>query len=47
MIIDWHAHVHPPEENARRANGPPTDIDRLLEAHQQAGIDLCVVSQAT
>jgi len=46
MIDDWHAHVYPPElAKERRWGGasPPT-IENLLEAHERAGIDLCVVS---
>jgi len=46
MIIDWHAHVYPPElAKERRWGGiTPLTIENLLEAHERAGIDLCVVS---
>jgi aminocarboxymuconate-semialdehyde decarboxylase len=46
MIIDWHAHVYPPElAKERRWGGTtPFTIENLLEAHEQAGIDRCVVS---
>ena len=46
MIIDWHAHVYPPElARERRWGGTtPLTIENLLEAHEKAGIDRCVVS---
>jgi aminocarboxymuconate-semialdehyde decarboxylase len=46
MIVDWHAHVYPPElARERRWGGiTPLTIENLLEAHENAGIDLCVVS---
>ena len=46
MIIDWHAHVYPPElAKERRWGGTtPFTIENLLEAHAKAGIDRCVVS---
>src|SRR5436309_8733620 len=46
MIIDWHAHVYPPELAKERywGNTTPLIIENLLEAHEKAGIDLCVVS---
>ena len=46
MIVDWHAHVYPPElAKERRWDGAsPLTIENLLEAHEKAGIDLCVVS---
>ncbi|MDH3445388.1 MAG: amidohydrolase, partial [Deltaproteobacteria bacterium] len=46
MIIDWHAHVYPPEMARERRWGgvSPLTIDNLLEAHENAGIDRCVVS---
>ena len=46
MIIDWHAHVYPPElARERRWGGiTPFTIENLLEAHENAGIDRCVVS---
>ena len=46
MIIDWHAHVYPPElAKERRWGGiTPLTIENLLEAHEKAGIERCVVS---
>jgi aminocarboxymuconate-semialdehyde decarboxylase len=46
MIVDWHAHVYPPELAKERYWGgtTPLTIENLLEAHEKAGIDLCVVS---
>ena len=46
MIVDWHAHVYPPElAKERRWGGiSPLTIENLLEAHERVGIDLCVVS---
>src|SRR5919106_3810493 len=46
MIVDWHAHVYPPElaKERRWGGSSPLTIENLLEAHEQAGIDLCVVS---
>lgn len=46
MIIDWHAHVYPPElaKERRWGNTTPLTIENLLEAHEKAGIDHCVVS---
>lgn len=46
MIVDWHAHVYPPEiaRQRRWGNIYPLTIENLLEAHERAGIDLCVVS---
>jgi aminocarboxymuconate-semialdehyde decarboxylase len=46
MIVDWHAHVYPPElAKERRWGGTtPLTIENLLEAHAKAGIDRCVVS---
>jgi aminocarboxymuconate-semialdehyde decarboxylase len=46
MIIDWHAHVYPPELAKERFWGgiTPFTIENLLEAHEKAGIDRCVVS---
>lgn len=46
MIIDWHAHVYPPELlTAPEWEGrSPLQLEKLLEAHEQAGIELCVVS---
>jgi hypothetical protein len=46
MIVDWHAHVYPPEiaRQRRWGNIYPLTIENLLEAHERAGVDLCVVS---
>jgi predicted TIM-barrel fold metal-dependent hydrolase len=46
MIVDWHAHVYPPElaKDRRWGGTTPLTIENLLEAHERAGIDLCVVS---
>jgi len=46
MIVDWHAHVYPPElARERRWGGTtPFTIENLLEAHEKAGIERCVVS---
>jgi aminocarboxymuconate-semialdehyde decarboxylase len=46
MIVDWHAHVYPPElaRERRWGGSSPLTIENLLEAHERAGIDLCVVS---
>src|SRR5262245_18871987 len=46
MIIDWHAHVYPPElaRERRWGNTTPLTIENLLEAHEKAGIERCVVS---
>ena len=46
MIIDWHAHVYPPEVAAEPEwqGKCPLTIEKLLDAHERAGIDLCVVS---
>src|SRR5213593_5292898 len=46
MIVDWHAHVYPPElaRERRWGGASPLTIEKLLEAHERTGIDLCVVS---
>ena len=46
MIVDWHAHIYPPElaKDRRWGGTTPFTIENLLEAHEKAGIDLCVVS---
>ena len=46
MIVDWHAHVYPPEEEAAPMwqGRSPLNIKGLLEAHETAGVDLCVVT---
>ncbi len=45
-VIDWHAHIYPPEVAAApewRGDCPLT-IEKLLDAHERAGIDFCVVT---
>jgi aminocarboxymuconate-semialdehyde decarboxylase len=45
-IIDWHAHIYPPEVAAApewRGDCPLT-IEKLLDAHEREGIDFCVVT---
>ena len=46
MIVDWHAHVYPPEiaKERRWGGDTPLTIEKVLDAHAKAGIDLCVVS---
>lgn len=46
MIVDWHAHVYPPElaKERRWGGASPLTIENLLDAHETAGIDVCVVS---
>ena len=46
MIVDWHAHIYPPElaRDRRWGGTTPFTIENLLDAHEKAGIDLCVVS---
>jgi aminocarboxymuconate-semialdehyde decarboxylase len=46
MIVDWHAHVYPPElaRERRWGGASPLTIENLLDAHEKTGIDLCVVS---
>jgi len=46
MIVDWHAHIYPPElaKDRRWGGTTPFTIENLLDAHEKAGIDLCVVS---
>ena len=46
LIINWHAHVHPPEEAAKplwKGRSPMTP-ENLLRIHEAAGFDLAVVS---
>jgi len=48
MIIDWHTHVHPPKERDRsfwRGRCPAT-IENVLALHEQAQLDLSVISSA-
>jgi aminocarboxymuconate-semialdehyde decarboxylase len=48
MIIDWHAHVHPPQE----ANSPfwqgrcPATIENVLRLHDEVGLTTSVISSA-
>ena len=46
MIVDWHAHVYPPElaKERRWGGATPLTIENLVEAHEKAAVDLCVVS---
>jgi aminocarboxymuconate-semialdehyde decarboxylase len=46
MIVDWHAHVYPPElaKERRWGGASPLTIENLLASHEKVGIDLCVVS---
>jgi predicted TIM-barrel fold metal-dependent hydrolase len=45
-IIDWHAHIYPPKAAARPEwrGDPRLVIEKLLDAHAEADIDLCVVT---
>ncbi|HLY30533.1 MAG TPA: amidohydrolase family protein, partial [Ktedonobacterales bacterium] len=45
-VIDWHAHIYPPEVAARPEwrGDSPLVIEKLLDAHEQAGFDQCVVT---
>jgi aminocarboxymuconate-semialdehyde decarboxylase len=48
MIIDWHTHVHSPEEQAEphyRGRCPAT-IDNVLRLHDEVGLDLTVISNS-
>jgi aminocarboxymuconate-semialdehyde decarboxylase len=48
MIIDWHTHVHSPQEQAEphyRGRCPAT-IDNVLRLHQEAGLDISVISNS-
>ena len=48
MIIDWHTHVHSPEEQAEphyRGQCPAT-IDNVLRLHDEVGLDLSVISNS-
>ena len=46
MIVNWHAHVIPPEKAAAPAwqGRCPMTIENLLRIHEAAGVDLAVVS---
>ncbi len=48
MIIDWHTHVHTPEQAAQDfwQGRCPMTIDNVLAAQDQAGIDVTVISNA-
>ena len=48
MIIDWHTHVHPPTEAARPfwQGKCPATIENVLALHEQAKLDLSVISSA-
>jgi aminocarboxymuconate-semialdehyde decarboxylase len=49
LIIEWHTHVYPPEE---AADSPfwggrcPMTVENVLDAHDRAGLDISVVSNA-
>jgi aminocarboxymuconate-semialdehyde decarboxylase len=47
-IVDMHCHVYPPEVAKADPNWPagdcPIEIESLLETHEQAGIEYCVVT---
>jgi aminocarboxymuconate-semialdehyde decarboxylase len=46
VIIDWHTHVYPPEIAAapQWQGRCPMTIENVLETHERAGIDRCVIS---
>ena len=48
MIIDWHTHVHPPKEAARPfwQGKCPATIENVLKLHDQAQLDISVISSA-
>src|SRR5215470_17136036 len=48
MIIDWHTHVHPPKEAARPfwQGRCPATIENVLALHEEARLDLSVISSA-
>jgi aminocarboxymuconate-semialdehyde decarboxylase len=45
-VIDWHAHIYPPEVAAvpEWRGDCPLTIEKLLDAHERVGIDFCVVT---
>jgi len=48
MIIDWHTHVHSPEEQAEphyRGRCPAT-IENVLRLHDEVGLDVSVISNS-
>jgi aminocarboxymuconate-semialdehyde decarboxylase len=47
MIINWHAHIQPPEQNETpiwQGERSPMRIDHLLDINRRAGVDLTVVT---
>ncbi|MBV9119569.1 MAG: amidohydrolase [Chloroflexi bacterium] len=46
MIINWHAHVQPPEENdvPEWQGKSPLNLDKLIEIHDSAQVDMTVLS---
>jgi len=48
MIIDWHTHVHPPQEaNSRFWQGRcPATIENVLRLHGEVGLDISVITSA-
>ncbi len=46
MIIDWHTHVHTPDQMAQDfwQGRCPMTIENVLDAQDQAGIDMAVIS---
>jgi aminocarboxymuconate-semialdehyde decarboxylase len=48
LIIDFHTHVHPPREQDRPVwqGRCPATIDNVLALHDEAGLDISVISSA-
>jgi aminocarboxymuconate-semialdehyde decarboxylase len=48
MIIDWHTHVHSPREQAapRWRGRCPATIENVLRLHEEAGLDISVISNS-
>lgn len=48
MIIDFHTHVHPPREQERPVwqGRCPATIENVLALHEEAGLDISVISSA-
>src|SRR5262245_120035 len=48
MIIDWHAHVYPPEETSlpEWEGRCPMVLEKFMEAHYRAGIDISILTNA-
>ena len=46
MIIDWHTHAYPPEDQAHAfwKGRCPITIENVLAAHERGGIDVTVIS---